>query len=57
MSTEIVNQIVNVKMDSGKMPTRNVKNVATNVLLVPEMLITVLHVTVSEIQSMTAHAQ
>jgi hypothetical protein len=57
MSTEIVNQIVNVWMDSGKILIKNAKNVVTNVLLVPEMLITVLHVTVSEIQSMTAHAQ
>lgn len=57
MLTETVHQIVNVSTDSGKTPTRYVKNVVTNVLLVPEVLITVLNVTVSEIHSTTVHAQ
>lgn len=44
-------------MDTGKIQTKYVKNVLTNVKLVLLMLITVLNVMVSELQSKTAHAQ
>lgn len=57
MLTEIMPQIVNVNLDSTKLKTENVMLVASDVKLVSEMLISVLNVTETDLQSMTAHVQ